>query len=218
MKAVFLYELSKKVISKNWRDYRMISPNKQTNELGCKFRWRSICTGYLCVMPEVIMTDYEKYSLLIGGISSFVTLLAIGVAIWGERLRQWWIRPKLRISLSDAVGSLTKRADGKKGRYYSLNVINERLSSPASNVRVLLTDIKKKGPDDCWRSINFSAPVHITWKWPNITPAYATIGPDEMATFGYILESETQFFLQLYWCPNNLDPTFPPNEQAMPLT
>jgi hypothetical protein len=158
------------------------------------------------------MTEYEKYSLLTAAISSFVTLLAVGAAIWGERIRQWWTQPKLRISLSDTTGSLANRTDGKKGRYYSLNVTNERRSSPAINVRVLLTEIKKRGPDGNWRPVIFSAPVNVTWKWPTITPAYATIGPDEMATFGFIIEGASRFELQLYWRPNNLDPTFPPNE------
>jgi hypothetical protein len=151
------------------------------------------------------MTDYEKYSVLIAGVSSFVTFLAIVVAIWGERIRQLWTQPKLAISLADAEGSLTTRADGKKGRYYSLDVTNKKRSSPASNVRVLLTEIKKKGPDQHWRPVTFSAPVHVTWKWPNITPPYTTIGPDEMATFGYIVEDAKRFALQLYWHPNNLD-------------
>ena len=55
-------------------------------------------------------------------------------------------------------------------------------------------------------------PVQVTWKWPNITPAYTTIGPDEMSTFGFVVEDAKRFALQLYWCPNNLEPSFPPNE------
>lgn len=158
------------------------------------------------------MTDYEKYRLLMAGVSSLVTFLAVIVAIWGERLRQLWTQPKLRISLSDTQGSLTTRADGRKGRYYSLRVTNKRRSSPANNVRVLLTGIRKKRPDGNWRPVRFSAPVHVTWKWPNTTPPYTTIGPDEMSTFGFILEDAERFELQLYWQPNNLDPTFAPNE------
>jgi len=158
------------------------------------------------------MTAYEQYILLVVGISACVTFLAVLVAIWGERIRQWWVRPRLRMSLSDSKGSLTTRGDGKKGRYYSVNVVNERRSSSATNVRVLLTGIEKKGPDGNWRPIVFSAPVHVTWRWPQITPPYATIGPDEMATFGYVVEDGDRFALQLYWCPNNLDPTFPPND------
>lgn len=158
------------------------------------------------------MTDYEKYSLLVGAVGAFVTFLVVIVAIWGERIRQWWTQPKLRISLSDSEGSLTTRRDGKKARYYSIDVRNERRSSPAKNVRVLLTAIEKKGPDENWKPIIFSAPVHVTWKWPKITLPYATIGPDEISTFGFIVEDAKQFALQLYWCPNNLTPTFPPNE------
>lgn len=158
------------------------------------------------------MTDYEKYSLLVGILGSSVTFMAVIVALWGECIRQWWTKPKLKISLADPQGSFTTRGDGKKARYYGLDVINERQSSPAKNVRVLLTEIIKQGPDGNWRPIVFSGPVLVTWKWPKITPAYTTIGPDEMSTFGFVVEGATRFELQLYWCPNNLDPTFPPNE------
>ena len=158
------------------------------------------------------MTEYEKYSLLVGFLASLVTFMAVIVAIWGERIRQLWIKPKLKISLADPQGLFTTRADKKKARYYSLDVRNERRSSPAKNVRVLLTEIIKQGPDGNWRPIVFSGPVHVTWKWPNITPAYATIGPDEMSTFGFVVEDAKRFALQLYWCPNNLEPSFPPNE------
>ncbi len=33
-----------------------------------------------------------------------------------------------------------------------------------------------------------------------------------MSTFGFVVEDATRFALQLYWCPNNLDPNFPLNE------
>lgn len=158
------------------------------------------------------MTQYEEYSLLVGILAALVTFMAIVVALWGERIRQWWNKPKLRISLADPEGSLTTRNDGKKARYYSLHVRNERRSSPATNVRVLLTDIMKQDPDGNWRPLVFSGPVHVMWKWPNMTPAYTTIGPDEMSTFGFVVEDAKRFALQLYWCPNNLDPNFPPNE------
>jgi hypothetical protein len=158
------------------------------------------------------MTDYEKYSLVVRVLGTVATFLAVIVAIWGERIRLWWTQPKLKISLCYSVGSLTTRGDGKKARYYSLDVINEKRSYPAKNVRVLLTRIEKKGPDGNWKPIKFSAPVHVTWKWPNITPPYTTIGPDEMSTFGFLVEGSPTFDLQLYWCPNNLVPHFPPND------
>src|SRR5690606_6454723 len=138
-------------------------------------------------------TDYEEYSLTVRILGTVATFLAVIVAIWGERIRQSWTKPKLTISLTDSVGSFTTRGDGKKARYYSLDVANKKRAYPAKNVRVLLTEIAKKDPDGNWKPITFSAPVHVTWKWPNITPPYATIGPDEMATFGFIVENAGKF-------------------------
>jgi hypothetical protein len=95
-----------------------------------------------------IMTDYEKYSLWIGFGGVVVTFAAVVVAIWGERIRQHFTRPKLALSLDEP--SLTSVTDGRQGWYYLLCVSNQRSSSPALNVRVLLTRIHKKGPDGCW--------------------------------------------------------------------
>lgn len=45
------------------------------------------------------MTTFEKWSLIIGVSSALVTLLAVIVALFGEKLRQIWSAPKLRVAL-----------------------------------------------------------------------------------------------------------------------
>lgn len=156
------------------------------------------------------MTDFEKYSLWIklGGV--LATLAAVVVAIWGERIRQHFASPKLTITLDEP--SLTTTNDGRMGWYYLLCVKNERQSAPALNVRVLLMRVFKRGPDDSWQEQRFSGPTQVTWRWPDIMPLYATVGPPERATFGFLLQDSQAFGLQLYFPPNNLRGDVPKGE------
>ncbi len=158
------------------------------------------------------MTDFEKYSLIILGTGAVASFLVVIAAIWGERIRQFWVKPRLRIRLDDPTGVLNKTSGGKKGRYYLLRVSNNRKSSPAKNVRVLLTRVFKRGPDDTWIEKVFSGPTQVTWRWPLQMPLYLTIGPAELSTFGFLMEDSDRFSLQLYSTPNNLNHLVPPNE------
>jgi hypothetical protein len=148
------------------------------------------------------MTPFEKYNLLINSIFAFLTLIVVIIAIWGERIRQLWTKPILKIYLYEP--SLTKTNAGIKGWYYLIRVSNDRPSSPAKNVRVILTKVFKQGPDGSWQEQRFSGPTQVMWRWPQISPLYATVGPDELSTFGYLLENSHSFELNLYWYPNNL--------------
>lgn len=156
------------------------------------------------------MTLFEKYSLFIGAIGVGTTIMIIIVAIWGERIRQIWASPKMKIVLDSPTFNVT--TTGIKGWYYLIRISNERRSNPAKNVRLLLMKIFKKGPDGIWREQKFSGPTQVMWQWPQISPLYATIGPDERATFGCLLEDSNSIELRLYWYPNNLSKTIPSNE------
>ena len=156
------------------------------------------------------MTQFEKYSLWINSIFAFLTFAAIIAAIWGEKIRQIWTKPKLKIMLYEP--SLTKTTTGIKGWYFLIRVSNERPSSPAINVRILLTNIYKKGPDGSWIEQKFSGPTQVMWRWPQFSPLYTTVGPEELSTFGFLLEDADSFELQLYWRPNNLQCNIPSNE------
>ena len=95
------------------------------------------------------MTCFEKYSLWIGFGGVLVTFLAVIVAIWGERIRQHWSMPKLVLFLNEPA--LTVTNSGIKGWYYILSVKNTRRSTPTQNVRILLSEMFKKGPDGAWQ-------------------------------------------------------------------
>lgn len=149
------------------------------------------------------MTDYEYYSLLINSAGVIVAILIVIIAIWGEKIRQKWNSPDLTITIDEPTNN--KTTNDVNGWYYRIKILNKRESSPANNVRLLLTNVYKKGPDGKWIEKKFSGPTQVMWQWPRITPLYLTIGPDQSATFGSLLESTEHIDLKLYWYPNNLN-------------
>jgi len=167
------------------------------------------CTGLHHARWSRTMT-FEESSLWIQGAGVFATLCAVIVAIWGEWIRQRLSRPKLMLELAEA--SLTTTKDGKRGWYYGICVKNHRPSCPARNVRVLLTGVLKQSPDGSWHQQRFSGPIQMVWGWPEFTPQYLTIGPEERATFGFVLEGTDAFQLRLSLYPNNLPSTIPAGE------
>ncbi len=53
------------------------------------------------------MTEFEKYTLLIGFIGLFTSIIIIIIALWGERIRQAWNSPQLKISLNEPTTNKT---------------------------------------------------------------------------------------------------------------
>jgi len=158
------------------------------------------------------MTEFEKWAIGIAIAGASSTLLAVIVALFGEKIRQLWSSPKLRIKLAEPV--LTKTNAGQKGWYYLLQVRNERRSCPAPNVRVLLTKVQKKAPDDSWIDQRFSGPVQVMWRWPNRMPLFLTVGFEVKATFACVHTGQQVVELRMYWYPNNLQPKIMPNDPA----
>ena len=156
------------------------------------------------------MTDFEIYSLWIAAIGVFTTIIIIIIALWGERIRQIWSKPKLKIKLFEPTFNTTN--DDRGGWYYLIQVVNCKQSSPANNVRLQLNKIFKKAPDDTWKEAKFSGPTQVMWQWSKHSPLFATIGPPEFATFGALLENSNAIELRMYWYPNNLKNIIKPND------
>ena len=159
------------------------------------------------------MTDFECYSLIINAFGVTAAILIVIVAIWGEKIRQKWNSPKLTIELDETTFNET--VGGIKGWYFRIKIKNDRQSSPANNVRLLITNVLKKGPDGNWIEQKFSGPTQVMWQWPRVTPLYLTIGPEQSATFGSLLSNSNAIELKFYWYPNNLEKVIKDNDQTL---
>lgn len=157
------------------------------------------------------MTTFEQATLWTTGLAAAATFMAVLVALFGERLRQHWTAPKLTLHLEPPAFNTTSNL-ARAGWYFIIRVSNERVSSPAANTRVLLTRVSKRAPDGSWQESPFSGPVQVEWRWSDMMPRYATVGSDEFATFGALLEGDSALQLRMFWYPNNLDPYIRANE------
>ncbi len=157
------------------------------------------------------MNDFQVWSLIISGAGVIVTLIVIIVAVFGERIRQLWRSPKLKIKLDEPT--FTPTQEGIVGWYYRIKVWNERKSISAEDTRLTLNKVYKKAPDDTWHEQLFSGPTQVMWQWVQLAPIRTTIGyNEETATFGRILNNSNTFDLRLYLTPNNLNGVIPIKE------
>ncbi len=82
-------------------------------------------------------------ALAIEGIGWLTTTL---ISIWGERIKDCLLGPRLGLSLLDPKGDPTKRRNSTQVYYYHLKVWNRRSHSVAKSVRVLMQRVSRKAP------------------------------------------------------------------------
>ncbi len=154
------------------------------------------------------MTTYESWSLGVQIAGIVVAIAVICVAIFQEKIRQWFSRPQITLSLIEP--NLTSTNQQVMGWYYLLKVESTR---PAPNGRVMLTRIFKRRPDDSWIEQRFSGPTQVLWQWPDIMPMSSNFGPSGLnATFAAVLQDTGVIELRMYWFPNNLPRKIEPND------
>ena len=73
------------------------------------------------------MKNYEIWSLVLGSTGVSIALSVLIVTIWGEKLRQLWSKPNLKLSFLEA--SLNNTRDGINGCiiYYKYRMIKKCL-------------------------------------------------------------------------------------------
>lgn len=106
------------------------------------------------------MTEFEKWSLLIGGLTFIASSVLAVLAIFGDCVRNYFARPSLSVVIRDKNG---ERKDGI--RYYHLTVTNSRSWIPAKNVVVLLEKIERRGSGGSWYVDYATGPVQLEWQY-----------------------------------------------------
>lgn len=146
------------------------------------------------------MTTNECVQLWIEAAVAVGTLLAVGVAIWGDWIRSVLAPPKLTLHLRDPEGELTIQNDKRKVRYYHLDVSNDRGWTRARNVDVYLKNLEILGPDREWRSTMVCGPIPLRWQF-GMAPSF--IGHPRICDLGAVVEGGA-FQLTTLFVPNNL--------------
>jgi hypothetical protein len=149
--------------------------------------------------------------ITLDGMVAIGTLAVAIVAIWGEKIRSWVAPPKLEIRLRTKRGAPTRLTHqdafnpggGIPAMYYHMKVVNCRPWLPATNCRVMLVGISRRGPDGRFHETSMPVPVQIQWANEGDAPRRVTITKQSVLDFGRISEVDTRFLPLLYVYPND---------------
>lgn len=148
--------------------------------------------------------------------SAFLSAVIAILAIWGDPIRARLAGPRLAVTLLTADGERTQwtgpQIAPKWTRFYHLRVTNNRRSAAAKNVRVVLTGLARARADQAFAIVPLSGPLQLTWQFPNVSPQYPVVGPDNTCDLGHV-ESDSGFSFALYVTPNNFQGRIQGNER-----
>jgi hypothetical protein len=154
------------------------------------------------------------------GVAATVIGVATGVAvailaIWGERVRAAFLKPKLRLRLRGDKGELfaggLSDPSVEPGRYYHLLVTNEARFPAAHEVVVFLTRLEKRGPDGEPQTV-YNTDLPLSWMFPQLyDDRRRTIGSTTVAISDLFVAHPTRLKLLPLLAPSNLPDTFQPD-------
>jgi hypothetical protein len=90
------------------------------------------------------MTTFETLTIIIAALGLLVNGIIVAVAVMGDTIRSWFAGPKLRLVLNPR-GNLTPINTGVMRIYYALTVENGRPSVTATNCRVQIRRMWRRG-------------------------------------------------------------------------
>lgn len=141
------------------------------------------------------------------------TLLLGIIAIWGDWIKAKLFAPRLTVELLNSIGESTKFSDGVMSRHYHLIIKNNRKSSPAHNVRVLMTGLSRPAADGSYGSSPLSGGVQLVWQFKDTIPQFPVIGTPLICDLGNI-RKDGVFSLATMFRPVYLDTAINANQKA----
>ncbi|MHC4533809.1 MAG: hypothetical protein ACYS6K_07650 [Planctomycetota bacterium] len=152
-------------------------------------------------MPEI--NGLSGWFLFIEILIAIGTLSVAILAIWGDFFRSKLVSPKLSIQPHNLCGTITKFTDGPRVIYYHLKIVNSRPWVSATNCRVLLRAIYRRGPNQKFSQVHMPVPGHFVWAPAGLTPAFITLTNEQVLDFGRLTENSEEFQPVLYSYVNN---------------
>jgi hypothetical protein len=112
------------------------------------------------------------------------TLAVVAAAIWGDWLRAKFASPKVELCLLPTVeGVEVRTAGGGLARFYHLNALNKGPLT-LSDCRILLTGMRRRGPNGSWTDIQFLVPFPFIWSGDESGPEHVAITTARVFDFG----------------------------------
>ena len=139
-------------------------------------------------------------AMAIAGIGWLTTTV---ISIWGERIKDCLLGPRLELSLLDAKGDLTRRGNATQVYYYHLRVKNRRSHSVAKSVRVLMQRVSRKAPGGSFIEEPIVYPLQFAWTPFEWHEADRTVFDTSTCDFGFLDNGATAFVPAVRVVPNN---------------
>lgn len=131
---------------------------------------------------------------IVAGIFTAVGTVSVAVlAIWGDYFRYKYAGPALELRLNDERGNRITRPDGSFSYYFHLQITNHRQWAPAKDVRVLVDQIARRGPDASFLPEPLVYPVWLYWTPANVNQPLRTIFNIEMCDLGFLDQKADRF-------------------------
>jgi hypothetical protein len=125
------------------------------------------------------------------------------LAIWGDPIKDYFLGPRLALSLVDPKGDLTIRNDGKKAYYYHVKVSNQRGRNVAKAVRVVLQGISRRTASGEFVRHPLVYRLPMVWTPMELGEAERTVVDESTCDFGNLVQSGEAFRPCLRGTPNN---------------
>jgi hypothetical protein len=143
------------------------------------------------------------------GVMAVGTIAVAILAIWGERLRSFFVPLRLTIRGHNLTGVLTHIGTGQAAYYYHLKVVNEKRIRAAKSCRLMLVGAHRQTAQGTYAPVSLPVPLQFVWAPAGFTPTLATVERDQTVDFGFVLapaqNNAPVFQPALYIIPNDFD-------------
>lgn len=158
------------------------------------------------------MTEDAKYWLdfSVRAVSAVGTLMAVLVALFGDRIRAFLIPPKLRLELVSAIGNktqVTMTSDTgtreELGRYYHVRLTNDARWPRATQAQIFLVRLEEPGPDGV-PQVRWSGEIPLQWQWAQIHEQQRIVGRPAVADLCRVIRGKWLDVMTLVY-PSDLE-------------
>src|SRR5258708_2419418 len=106
---------------------------------------------------------WPRIDTLVQEFPAIGTVAGAILAIWGDRSTDYLLGPRLALTLGNASGDLTNRANGDRLYYYHLRVSNGKRRIPGQGVRVVVQGVSKRAPSGAFVQQPLVYPLQLSW-------------------------------------------------------
>jgi hypothetical protein len=146
-------------------------------------------------------------------LTAFGTVAVAAVAIWGDRIKDRLFGPRLKLSLLDAMGDLTRRQNGIEVFYYHIRVTN-RPHSLAKSVQVLVQRVSRRVPGGTFQLEKIVYPLPLVWTPMELFQLERKVVAVSTCDFGFLDSNAPAFKLATVVTPNNFHGDVTANQSA----